>query len=175
MRKPKQTHTKTNTKHNHQPAATRKNRAPKVYVSPALSTRSRRRSPVIEQRRAYGGGRKMRGYARSSKPPSCSHRCKEGQPASCKSKIDSRITDRHGEVPGAQWRKGKVQNGPISQRKSKASTRPMVVSQWGLVGKNNARPAQGTPWWSASGAAPSNSRHDLWLYYWSPAKVIVHN
>ena len=28
------------------------------------------------------------------------HRCKEGQPASCKSKIDSRITDRHGKVPG---------------------------------------------------------------------------
>ena len=116
-----------------------------LRVPRAQYSKSSQKSRCNRAAQSIRGGRKMRGYARSPKPPSCSHRCKEGQPASCKSKIDSRITDRHGEVPGAQWRKGKVQNGPISQRESKASTRPMVVSQWGLVGKNNARPAQGTP------------------------------
>ena len=39
---------------------------------------------------------------------------------------------------------------------------PMVVSQWGLNGKNKGvGPAQSTPWWSASGASPSTKRNVL--------------
>ena len=56
-----------------------------------------------------------------------SHRCKEGQPASC---IDSRITDRHGESQAHSGEKGRYKTGPISQRENKASR---------------------APWWSASG------------------------
>ena len=71
---PKQTQNTTTTSSNP------KNRAPKVYVSPALRTRSRRRSPgVIEQRRAYGevpgtvatreGTQHPRGKARPARAP----------------------------------------------------------------------------------------------------------
>ena len=38
-----------------------------------------------------------------------------------------------------------------------ASVRPMVVSHWGLTSEH-CRPAQGSPWWSASGAAASRSQ-----------------
>ena len=38
-----------------------------------------------------------------------------------------------------------------------ASVRPMVVSYWGLTSEH-CRPAQGSPWWAASGAAASRSQ-----------------
>ena len=53
-----------------QQTTTTKTKAPTNYLSPALSTRGRRRSPwVIEQRRACGKGRKMRRFARSTRFP----------------------------------------------------------------------------------------------------------
>ena len=81
----------------------------------------------------------MRGCARSSKPPSCSHRCKEGQPASCSSKSDSRITDRHNEVPSAQW--------------------PKMYVQMAKFPRGKARPAR-APWWSASGDLLARTMQD---------------
>ena len=137
VRKPKQTHTKTTTKRNHQPAATRKTKAPNVYVSPALSTRGRRRNPgKIEQRRACGGVAKREGL------PDHQNQRRLAR----KSKKDSEVTGQHGQVPGTQEQKGKVQIGQLSQRRGKPARAPR---------------------WSASGAVPSNSQHNLRLYYQS--------
>ena len=131
VRKPKQTHTKTTTKHNHQnPQQPAKTKAPNVYVSPALSTRSRRRNPgVIEQRRACGGVAKCEGLPDHQNHHHEATGATKVSTESCKSKKDSKVTDQHGQVPGTQQRKGKVQIGQLSQGRGKASTRPMVVSQ----------------------------------------------
>ena len=174
MRKQKQTHTKTTTKHNHQPAATRKNRAPKVYVSPALSTRSRRRSPgVIEQRKAYGGVAKCEGM-----PDHQNHH----HVATGAKKVSRQAVNRRSELPTDTVRhqphnseKGRYKMAQYPRGKARPARAPWWSASGDLLARTmDARPAQGTPWWSASGAAPSN-RHNLWLYYRSPAKVIVHN
>ena len=52
---------------------------------------------------------------------------------------------------------------------------PMLVSQSGLNSKNNqARPAQGTPWWSASGVAPSTGFSVNLAYKCPPRTVPAH-
>ena len=74
-----------------------------VYVSPALSTRGRRRSPgVIEQRRACGRVAKREGLPDNQNHHHEATGATTISTESCKSKTDSRVTERHGQVPGTQ-------------------------------------------------------------------------
>ena len=96
-------HTPKPPQRNHQPAATRKTKAPNVNVSPALSTRGRRRNPgEIEQRRACGGVAKCEGLPDHQNHHHVATGAKKVSTESCKSKKDSKVTNRHGQVPGTQ-------------------------------------------------------------------------
>ena len=133
---PKQTQNTTTNQQQPEEQSTQSLRVPRSQYS-----KSSQKSRCDRAAQSIGGGRKMRGYARSSKPPSCSHRCKEGQPASCNSKNDSRVTDRHSEVPGAQWRKGKVQMAQYPRGKA----RPARAPRWSASGDLLARTMQDQP------------------------------
>ena len=131
--------TTTKTRSNPQNQGTKRLCVPRAQYS-----RSSQKSRCNRAAQSMRGGRKMRDLPDHHNHHHEATGATKVSTESCKSKKDSKVTDRHGQVPGRQSRKGKVQIGQLSQRRSKASTRPMV-GQWNLLARTtDARPAQGT-------------------------------